>query len=197
MRTLKAALLLCLLTFLAIASTKQATQNTNTQAAISANANTASMAATKLAYTPISPMPDGTKVFTYPEGGIQCEIPSTWETEVDGELLKISAPDGVINITLWVLEEVSIEEAAEAIDEELGEQMTDIEMGEEKEGNLNGMKVYAVSGTGKIDETTIQWSLALIDAKKPVFALAFADPDLWEKHEKEFGAFVKSIKKTN
>ena len=194
MRILKAAILLCLLTLFAIAGTKQATQNTNTQAATSANANTSP---TKSAFTPISTTPDGAKVFTYPEGGIQCEIPSTWETEVDGELLNISTPDDVLNITLWVLEEGSIEEAAEAIDEELGNVMTDIEMGEEKEGNLNGMKVYSVSGTGKIDGTTVQWSLALIEAKKPVFALAFAEPDLWEKYQKEFGAFVKSIKRMN
>ena len=194
MRILKAAILLCLLTLFAIAGTKQATQNTNTLAATSANANTSP---TKSAFTPISTTPDGAKVFTYPEGGIQCEIPSTWETEVDGELLNISTPDDVLNISIWVHEEGSIEEAAEAIGEELGKVMTDIEMGEEKEGNLNGMKVYSVSGTGKIDGTTVQWSLALIEAKKPVFALAFAEPDLWEKYQKEFGAFVKSIKRMN
>jgi hypothetical protein len=202
LKNLKATLFLCLLTLSAIACAKQATQNTNTQAAKPANANTASTAAPKsaapkTAATPVSTTPEGDNVYTSAEGGIQFEVPPTWKTEIEGEVIKISTPDDVLNISLWVHKEGDIEEASQEIGKELAKVMTNIEMGKEQENTLNGMKVYSVTGTGDIEGTKVQWSVDVIEAKKPVFALSFAAPNLWEKHQKEFKAFVNSIKKTS
>lgn len=197
MRILNNILFLCLLTLLAIACSNQATQNTNTQAATPANSNAVSPAAAKSAATPVSTTPEGDNVYSHAEGGIQFEVPPTWKTELEDDVLRISTPDDVLNISFWVHKEGSIEDAAEEIGKELGKVMTNIEMGEEEEGNINGMKAYSVSGTGDVQGTTVHWSLNLIEAKKPVFALSFAAPNLWEKHEKEYNTFVKSIKRMN
>ncbi|HYO91355.1 MAG TPA: hypothetical protein VEQ40_06950, partial [Pyrinomonadaceae bacterium] len=79
---------------------------------------------------------------------------------------------------------------------ELSKTMKNIKpSGEPRETNVGGMQTFSQSGTGVVEGSEIQWSVDIIRAKKPVIALTFAAPGVWEKHQGEYQQFAKSIKK--
>jgi hypothetical protein len=169
--------------------------NTNTTAAKPAETKPA---ASKSDVKPVSTAADGDNVFTHAEAGIQFEVPKDWKVEKDDEVLTASAADSSVSISFWVPKEVTIEQALEALDTELAKIFKDIKPTSKSEKTtLNGMTVYNIEGTATYKENgaNLEWSAHLIDAKKPVYVLTFAAPGMYEKHNKEIGEFVSSIKK--
>jgi len=135
-------------------------------------------------------------IFKNEAAGIQFDVPKGWKVEPEGETITITAPDDSVSIVFWAAEEEDFEEAVEALDEEIAKVVQNIKTsGEPQKGTLNGLTVYGVEGTGEVEGVKIMWSGHLIAAKKPVLALAFAAPGLWEKHAATLESFIASIKK--
>ena len=140
--------------------------------------------------------PAADKTYTHEEGGIQFEAPDGWKSEVDGEQITVSAPDDSISIVLWVPEADTFDAALEALEEELAKMVKNIKLdGEAKTDTHNGMRHAGLTGKGQIEGADVLWSVNLLMAKKPVFALTFASPGNFEKHAEDYSKLVKSIKK--
>lgn len=202
MKNLKSFALLLMIAMLAVACNKTATQNQNTQAAKPANTNVAPaptpVTAPKVEPKPVSTAADGGTIYSHPEGGLQFEAPPNWKADANEEVITITAPDNSISIVFWVPKEADMDEALKALDQEFAKVMKNIKTeGEPQKGTLNGMMVYNVEGTGDVNGATINWGGHLIQAKKPVIALAFWAPGADEKHSKDLETFVQSIKRTS
>ena len=145
----------------------------------------------------IAPAQDATETYHHQAGGIQFSAPKSWKATPDGDVLTISTPDDSLAIVFWVAEEEGFEEAANALDKELSKTIKKLKSkGKPEEGTLNGMPAYLDGGTGEVGGTTIQWSVFLIKAKKPVIILSFAAPGVWDKYSDDYERVVKSVKKT-
>jgi hypothetical protein len=144
---------------------------------------------------PARAVQDTTKVYKHEEAGVQFEAPKSWKAEPDGETITVTTPDNSLSIVFWVPSEDSFESALKALNKELGKTIKNIKSdGKPKEGELNGMDAFADGGTGDVGGTTIQWSVHLIKAKKPLIVLSFAAPGLWDKHADDYSTLVQSIK---
>ncbi len=138
------------------------------------------------------------ETFSHEAGGLEFELPDGWEAEPDGETISVSTPDDTLKMIFWVADEDTFEEAAKALDEEIAKTVKNMKtVGEPTEDTHNGMPHYSESGTGEVEGATIQWSVDLLMAKKPVIILSFAAPGLWGKHQAELEKLVASIKKTD
>jgi predicted Zn-dependent protease len=136
------------------------------------------------------------KVFKHEDAGIQFELPAGWTAQPAGDVLTITASDSSVSVVLWALDNVSADDARKTLDTELNKVMKNQRVTKPAtKGILNGMPVVTESGTGEVDGTTIEWSVDLITAKKPVICLYFAAPGIADKHADEIAAFRNSIKK--
>jgi predicted Zn-dependent protease len=173
--------------------------NTNTTAAKPAETKPAA-AAPKGEVKPTSTAADGDNVYTHAEAGIQFEVPKDWKVEMEDEVLTASAADSSVSISFWVPKEATVDQALEALDSELAKIMKDIKTTSKAEkGNLNGLPTTNIEGTATFKENgaNLEWSAHIIEAKKPVYALTFAAPGMYEKHNKEIDDLAASIKKAN
>jgi hypothetical protein len=57
------------------------------------------------------------------------------------------------------------------------------------------MAHYGENGTGVVEGATIEWSVDVLGAKKPLIILTFAAPSLIEKNADAYMKLVQSIKK--
>jgi len=136
------------------------------------------------------------RVFKNEDAGIQIKLPEGWKAEPKDELISISPPDASVNIMFWALGDASFDDAIDTLDKELSKIFKHVKVtSPAKEDSLNGMRTVGTSGTGDIDGVTLEWSVDVIKAKKPVIVLCFAAPEALEKHADEFVEFVKSVKK--
>jgi hypothetical protein len=136
------------------------------------------------------------EIFKNEAAGIQFDVPNGWKVEPDGELITITAPDDTVSIVFWAAEEETFDAAVDAFSEEISKVIQNIRpSGKPTTGTLNGLAIYGAEGTGEIDGTKILWSSHLIQGKKPVIALSFGAPGLWEKHAATLDRFVNSIKR--
>lgn len=178
------------------------TSKTTTTTTTNTNANTNANASSKVASGGAGPaQPSGTSesganIYTHGDGGIQFEVPAGWKAEPNGDQMTLSTPDNALSVVLWVPAEENFQEAAEALDRELSKTVKNVkEDGEPKQTTVGGMTTYSQTGTGEVNGTEIQWSVDLIQAKKPVIVLTFAAPGLWEKHQADYQKFARSIKR--
>ena len=121
------------------------------------------------------------ETYSYPadEPVLSITFPDNWTVEQDPNYEKglvALSEDEEIEIDLWVLEEEEVEEdlfaALEAAGMEVAtiiqEWVTDFEVEERTEGEINGIKFYHISGTGLYKE----------DKSEVEVAVAFFSPDL-------------------
>jgi len=138
----------------------------------------------------------GGETFTHADAGIKFELPKGWKAEPDGEVITVSTPDDSLQMVFWVPDEDTFDAAIKDLDKELGKTIKNIKQtGKGTQDTHNGMPHYSVSGTGDVDGVTIEWSVDVLGAKKPVIILSFAAPGVWEKHAAAAGKFIASIKK--
>jgi hypothetical protein len=134
--------------------------------------------------------------YSHQEAGVKFELPKGWKAEPDGAVITVSTPDDSLQMVFWVPDEESFEAAVKDLDNELGKTIKNIKTtGKETKDTHNGMPHYGQSGTGDVDGTTIEWSVDVLGAKKPVIILSFAAPGVWEKHAENAAKFINSIKK--
>jgi hypothetical protein len=135
------------------------------------------------------------ETFSHEEGGIQFDVPDEWDVEVKEEVLTLSTPDGTVVFSFWVPETDTVEDAFDAMSEEMESLIDDPDVTHEGESELNGMPVYEIRGTGKLKGTPTEWSFSLVIAKKPIIVLILSNPDRWEKNRPAVERFAESIRK--
>jgi predicted Zn-dependent protease len=134
--------------------------------------------------------------FTHQEAGVTFELPKGWKAEPDGEVITVSTPDDSLSMVFWVPDEANFDAAVKELDKELGKTIKNIKTtGAGKKDTHNGMPHFGQSGTGEVEGTTIEWSVDVLGAKKPVIILTFAAPGVWEQHAESAAKFIASIKK--
>jgi hypothetical protein len=134
--------------------------------------------------------------YSHQEAGVKFELPKGWKAEPDGQVITVSTPDDSLQMVFWVPDEDSFDAAVKDLDNELGKTIKNIKTtGKETKDTHNGMPHYGQSGTGEVEGTTIEWSVDVLGAKKPVIILSFAAPGVWEKHAENAAKFIASIKK--
>jgi Icc-related predicted phosphoesterase len=175
------------------------TTSTTTTTTNTANANSTAKANTNSAAAPAqqtSTTASGDNVYTHAEGGIQFELPAGWKATPDGDHMTLATQDNSLSVVLWVPAEDDFQQAVNELDKELSKTIKNVKAnGEPRETTVGGMTTYSQAGTGSIEGSEIQWSVDVIQAKKPVIVLTFAAPGVWEKHQGEYQQFAKSIKK--
>jgi hypothetical protein len=82
------------------------------------------------------------------------------------------------------------------LDKELGRTIKKVQTVEKDTSDtLNGMRHFSTGGTGEVDGSKIEWGVDILDAKKPVIALFFADPGAFDDYSRQVDQFVESIKR--
>ena len=131
--------------------------------------------------------------------GIKMTLPKGFNVEKDGDVLTVTTPDKGFAVIFIALDGKDFAEATKNMAAELDKGMKDVKVEEkDKKGEVNGMETISSGGTGVDKETgkPVVWKMAALNApKKPVLATAIGDADSIEKHGKEIGALLDSVKK--
>ena len=136
------------------------------------------------------------ETFTHADAGVRFQIPSGWKAKPDGEVITVSSADDALQVVFWVPDENTFDAAVKELDKELGKTIKNLKSaGKPTQDTHNGMAHYGENGTGVVDGATIEWSVDVLGAKKPLIILTFAAPNLIEKHAANYLKLVQSIKK--
>jgi hypothetical protein len=136
------------------------------------------------------------QVFKHVDAGIEFELPAGWTAKPDGDVLTIATPDSSVQVVLWAIESLTGDDALKSLRPTLDQTIKNQKITKPaKKYILNEMPVITESGTGEVDGTTIEWTVDLITAKKPIIFLIFAAPQFVDKHADEVAKFRRSIKK--
>lgn len=207
MRTMKIVALITLFTFFVAAcgtkndsdkpTNKEAANNTNTTKPAETKPADVIPVDTKVAEAkPVPPADDN--VYSHPVGGIKFKVPQGWKVQTEGDTLTTLAPDNTIAVSFWVPPTENFEQALRAVDVELDKVMKRVKpSGKPTRNTLNGMATFNQEGTAVVNGAQVEWSAHVIQAKRPVFALAVVAPELWKNHGDELLALVQSINLLN
>jgi hypothetical protein len=136
------------------------------------------------------------ETFTHNAAGVQFQLPKGWKAKPDGEVITVSSADDAFQVVFWVPDEDTFEAAVKELDKELGKTIKNLKTtGKPTQDTHNGMAHYGENGTGVVDGATIEWSVDVLGAKKPLIILTFAAPNLMAKHADNYVKLVQSIKK--
>jgi len=139
--------------------------------------------------------------YVYPEKASVFAItfPDEWQVENEEALLHASPADESIYFGVWALTEAdSLEAALKALDESLADYLTDLELGDPEEVEINEIAFLTVNGQGKIPEgDLVNVSVALFSPEEKIvfIVLYFGTPEAEEKHEEALTKVIQSIKK--
>lgn len=198
MRKLYTLLSLCLVLGMTIACGKTATAPANANAANAAkpaNTNAAPAANTNTTAAAPATSTDG-ELFRHEEGGLSFVLPKGWKFAPEGDQGIITSPDEQMAIFVMVSDEGSLDAAVKALDEEISKNIQNIKItNEAREQEVNGMPGMSVGGTGTTGGEAVEWSVDIIQAKKPVIFLSVANEAGNKAHAADFGKFASSIKK--
>lgn len=137
------------------------------------------------------------QVFTHSDAGLQFTLPKGWKATPDGAVITVGPADESVQMVFWVPEQETFDAAVKELETELGKTIKNVKVTDKgKTDTHNGMPHYSESGTGEVDGVTIEWSVDVLAAKKPVIILTFAAPQIFEKHADAFVKLIQSIKKT-
>jgi hypothetical protein len=136
------------------------------------------------------------ETFTHQDAGVQFQLPKGWKAKPDGEVITVSSADDALQVVFWVPDENTFDAAVKELDKELGKIIKNLKTtGKPTQDTHNGMAHYGENGTGVVEGATIEWSVDVLGAKKPLIILTFAAPSLIEKNADAYMKLVQSIKK--
>ena len=136
------------------------------------------------------------QVVTMPEAGVQFQLPRTWKSKRDADSIIVSTADESLQVIFFIPESDTFDTTLRALDKELGRTIKKVQTTEkDKSDTLNGMRHFSTGGTGEVDGDKIEWGVDILDAKKPVIALFFADPGAFDDYSRQVDQFVESIKR--
>lgn len=136
------------------------------------------------------------QVVTMPEAGVQFQLPRNWKSKRDADSIVVSTADESLQVVFFIPESDTFDTTLRALDKELGRTIQKVQTTEKDTSDtLNGMRHFSTGGTGEVDGSKIEWGVDILDAKKPVIALFFADPGAFDDYSRQVDQFVESIKR--
>ena len=161
-------------------------------------------AGTSHAQTMLYETDDGRPIF-------QITYPSGWTLDLDFDkpreefggpppprVVEAMPSDGsLLWLGIWIPPEVrNFQEAKVYLDSLEQHILTDVQAGEPRSEQLNGMPAYVIEGTAKKDNDDVNWLMAFFQPVKDVVAAAFyvAVPAAEQKHKKDLDALVASLR---
>jgi predicted Zn-dependent protease len=134
---------------------------------------------------------------THAEAKVSIDVPAGWKSEAEEHTLTMSDPNEEAVIALMVVDAKDLEKAADALDKEIGNAVSDLKWdGEPSEVKVNGMDGMAVDGKGKIEGKAVDVGVLLVvsPAGKVVLVLGAVESSKAKKHEAQLEKILKSIK---
>jgi hypothetical protein len=131
------------------------------------------------------------------DGGIQFTAPKGFKISKDGEDTAVTTEDEGVETRFSVPESGDYEMAVKDAAKELDEYISDVKMGKEEKGTVDGMELTSIKGSGKdSDGKEVQFALQILKTpKKPVLMITYAEAASLTKHAADLDGFYKSIKK--
>jgi predicted Zn-dependent protease len=150
--------------------------------------------------TPTKPI-ETPQTFVHEEGGIEFTAPKGWKTPNDGggndEAITLNSPDEQLEITFFAPDDGDVEASAKDLVEDLGKYIKNGKVTQTKqESSINGLKTATIAGTGEDadDNDKVDWTLTIIEAKKPVFVVSVATQGTYAKNDAAYQSLVQSIR---
>ena len=175
-----------------VSSSTASSANSNTGQVAVMNANAARPA--KPANTNAIPAPSttgapsgGGETFRHEEGGLSFVLPKSWKFAPEGDQGIITSPDDTIAIFVMISDERSLDAAVKSIDKEIRKNIQSVRItNEAREQEVNGMPGFSIGGTGTTGGEYVEWSVDIIQAKKPVIFLSVANEAGNKKYAADF-----------
>jgi len=160
-------------------------------------ANTSTNTSTSAANTSEHPTSSGEgETFTNHEAGVQFTLPAGWTSKTEGEKIIANSPMDAVSVVLWVPQGDDFNKAVDDLTAQLDKVIKNPKITSPgRETTHNGMPAYTAGGTGEVNGEVIAWEVDVLRAKKPFFALTFAEPKMFQMHEGEYKQLLDSLKK--
>ena len=188
---------LALLAALAGCGGGTATNNANAKNGNAVAANRPAVNANSARTSVVPPPPGGPgQSFRDEAAGVQFDAPAGWKTDNKGQYVQITAPDDSLTIMVMTAEESTLEQTTSRLDDELAKVMKNIKSeGEPQQQVVNGLPVTYQEGTGDVDGRPADWGVYLLQGRKPVLILSFANHGAFDARRPEVDQFVGSIRR--
>ncbi|GEM_PF-2436484 len=136
------------------------------------------------------------EVYTNPDAGIQFQLPRGWKAKRDGDDIFVSTGDESVQMIFFVPDEDTFDLTLRELDKELGKTIRRIKIVDKGTSDThNGMRHFSTGGTGEVNGSPVEWGVDILEAKKVVIVLTFADPGAFDAHTKDGAQFISSIKR--
>ena len=135
--------------------------------------------------------------FTLPKAGIDFTLPDSWQPS-DSKLGTMFVSPGSDMVIFFgeTNSEAGRDGAMELVEQVVSEVLTDIELGEDTEHDINGIQVFALEGTGKSDGANAFVSISILNAEGDSLGImvSFGDEGADQKNAADLQALVGSLK---
>jgi hypothetical protein len=135
--------------------------------------------------------------FTLPKAGIEFTLPDSWQPS-DSKLgtMFVSPAGDMVIFFGETNSEAGLDGAMEVVEQVVSEVLTDIELGEDTEHDVNGIQVFALEGTGKSDGADAFVSISILNAEGDSLGImvSFGDAGADQKNAADLQALVGSLK---
>ncbi len=154
-------------------------------------------AATVIALALFASVPAFAGTFTLPKAGIEFSLPDSWQPS-DSKLGTMFVSPGSDMVIFFgeTNSEAGLDGAMELVEQIVNEVLTDIELGEDTEHDINGIQVFALEGTGKSDGADSFVSISILNAEGDSLGImvSFGDAGADQKNAADLQALVGSLK---
>jgi len=135
--------------------------------------------------------------YTLPKAGIDFTLPDSWQPS-DSKLGTMFVSPGSDMVIFFgeTNSEAGLDGAMELVEQVVSEVLTDIELGEDTEHDINGIQVFALEGTGKSDGANAFVSISILNAEGDSLGImvSFGDEGADQKNAADLQALVGSLK---
>lgn len=126
-------------------------------------------------------------------------FPDDWAMEKQGTTLVIGDPGEEVALMFLTVPARKLDEALEALDEQIAQFASDVQMvGEPEHTDLNGMSAILVDGKGKAEGKRVDLSVAVVErpGAQALIMLGVIESSKLKKHEKTLIKILRSLRPT-
>ena len=135
--------------------------------------------------------------YALPKAGIEFTRPDAWQAS-DPKLgtMFVSPGNDMVIFFGETNSEAGLDGAMDLVEQVVGEVLTDIELGEDTEHDINGIQIFALEGTGKSDGANAFVSISILNAEGDSLGImvSFGDEGADQKNAAALQALVGSLK---
>ena len=135
--------------------------------------------------------------YALPKAGIEFTLPDSWQAS-DSKLgtMFVSPGNDMVIFFGETNSEAGLDGAMDLVEQVVGEVLTDIELGEDTEHDINGIQIFALEGTGKSDGANAFVSISILNAEGDSLGImvSFGDEGADQKNAAALQALVGSLK---